>query len=234
MTHKALAYIKELPTETLKSIKTEIIREINLRRIRAKKSAPTKLLSRQSLIEENTTNLEIKTFNSSGLYSVPDITKKLSLRHGYYLSLLAQDWSETYQDTEDGVGEFYVYAHVDPAAPSFDFKKKSAVSYNGKPFYIGKGCGDRAYNFKRNQGHGKKIKSAIDAGWGKNDIVKILFSNLSEAKSLEIEAKLIYFFGTIYEKSRANTCLYNLDIPKTPLFVEQMQKIKSKTQLKRG
>lgn len=48
----------------------------------------------------------------------------------------------------------------------------------------------------------------------------MIASERSEQKALEIEAKCIYFFGTIYEPGKRGKrgCLLNLDIPKFPEF----------------
>mgnify|MGYP000373087046 CR=1 FL=1 len=73
----------------------------------------------------------------------------------------------------------------------------------------------------------KKIKEALDKGYEKKDIVKIVFSGLSERKALEIESKLILFFGSIYERKKGAS-LYNLDIPSRPKFNGLMAKFPSK------
>ena len=52
--------------------------------------------------------------------------------------------------------------------------------------------------------------------YSKDEVVHIVFSGLSDQKAYEIESKLIYFFGSIYESKRKQSCLYNLDIPKKP------------------
>lgn len=48
-------------------------------------------------------------------------------------------------------------------------------------------------------------------------VVHIFKRDMTEALALELEAKLIYFFGTIYEKDKLGTLL-NLDECKRPLF----------------
>ena len=73
----------------------------------------------------------------------------------------------------------------------------------------------------------KKIKEALDKGYEKKDIVKIVFSGLTESKALEIESKLILFFGSIYERKKGAS-LYNLDIPSRPESKGLMAKFPSK------
>jgi hypothetical protein len=98
------------------------------------------------------------------------------------------------------------------------------------PFYIGKGTLSRAHDLERNQGHGIRIRQLLSEGYQKPQIVSVLSSRLSEAQAFELESKLIYFFGTIYEKSRKGMLL-NLDISLRPKFVGTMED-KSKKALK--
>lgn len=170
-------------------------------------------------------NAEIEHFNSSGLRSVPsydgDIAHRLCLKARYLPSLLAQDWSEIYQsDTEQGAS--YVYAHVDPAGHCFVAPNGCGGNYGGLPFYIGKGKGARAWDLKRNQAHGKKIDAALKAGFVASDIVKVIAESLSDSRALELESKLVYFFGTAYEDPPGP--LVNLDIPRRPIFEGSMMR----------
>jgi hypothetical protein len=172
----------------------------------------------------------IEHFNSTHVLSVP-LLKETPLSRGKYLrSLISQDWSDLFpSDANDG--DCYVYAHVDPGGKIFSGHRSCGGNYGGTPFYIGKGKGDRAYNLKRNQGHGKKIKTVTENGWCSDDIVKIVFSELSDQKAFEIESKLIYFFGTVYQEDRSTGILYNLDIPKAPEFAGVMKRIPNRKQL---
>ena len=81
---------------------------------------------------------------------------------------------------------FYVYALKDP-------RDKPA-----KPFYIGKGTGNRAWEHQVNiddSEKGKVIKSIIDSG---NQVIHTIISdNLIEEQALKIEAELISAFGII-------------------------------------
>ena len=79
---------------------------------------------------------------------------------------------------------FYVYALKDP-------RGKPA-----KPFYIGKGTGNRAWEHQSNIDDSEKgllIKQILDAGC--NVIHTIIADNLTEQQALKIEAELISAFG---------------------------------------
>jgi hypothetical protein len=58
----------------------------------------------------------------------------------------------------------------------------------------------------------------------KTEIVHIIAEKLTENEAFELEAKLIYFFGTIYEEAR-NGVLLNLDLSLRPAFQGRMPKI---------
>jgi len=79
---------------------------------------------------------------------------------------------------------FYVYALKDP-------RQKPS-----KPFYIGKGTGNRAWEHQANVDDSEKgqlIKEIQDAGFGV--LHTIIADNLTEHQSLKIEAELISAFG---------------------------------------
>lgn len=79
---------------------------------------------------------------------------------------------------------FYVYALKDP-------RGKPA-----KPFYIGKGTGNRAWEHQSNIDDSEKgllIKQIREAGC--NVIHTIIADNLTEQQALKIEAELISAFG---------------------------------------
>jgi hypothetical protein len=217
--------IKALPTEALIKIKDVISSEIKLRNRRLKVSSKPK-----DYIEEVLANRDIQKHNSGGLYSVRNIKSTPSAKQPYYSALIEQDWSLLYP-RESNCGRFYVYAHVDPSQPRFEAKPGLGGDFCGRPFYIGKGCDERAFNLKRNQGHGKKLKQLLTDGWDASDIVHIIFDGLDEQKAYELEAKLIYFFGSIYQKGRKKAFLYNLDLPKVPEFKGEMKKHLNKREL---
>lgn len=128
------------------------------------------------------------------------------------------EWDALYPQS-GGEAKYYVYAHVHPDLCCMEVKDEAGlfVGYriDGVPFYIGKGCGDRAYDLSRNEGHGVELRGLKKAGVRPNDIVKIIAENLTESEALKLESKLIYFFGTRYEKG-IDGLLVNLDIPRRP------------------
>ena len=174
---------------------------------------------------------EIFAINIKRPLEVPNLRASQVGAAKYYLpALISQDWSSCYPaDTVASVGRsFYVYAHVDPRKPTFVGEKDHGGNWMGQPFYIGKGIGRRAWDLKRNQGHGILIKEILAEGYFYDDIVKVVYENLPEQKALELESKLIYFFGTVYDTKRIHGCLLNLDIPTVPVFDGTMIKIPGK------
>lgn len=138
--------------------------------------------------------------------------------------LLAQDWTTVFPNRSNDMTEFYVYAHLDPRdAPIKLYALQLALK--GVPFYIGKGTGNRAWDLKRNQGHGKKIKQIRDAGFPDTSMVQIIADSLGERDALILEAKLIYLFGSIYDQTIHKGCLFNLADSARPSFTKPMQKL---------
>lgn len=130
--------------------------------------------------------------------------------------LLDLNWSAHFSGCEER--KFYVYAHVKPGSIKIDFNEELHgldLRCCGVPFYIGKGCGGRAYDLKRNEGHGQMLAQLRRDKVPKEKIVKIIKDGLTEAEAFELESKLIYFFGTKFEAGRAG-CLVNLEIPARP------------------
>lgn len=130
--------------------------------------------------------------------------------------LIDLDWSHLFSGSSER--KFYVYAHIKPCGLSINFNKDQHgidLRCGGVPFYIGKGCGDRAFDLKRNEGHGKVLAQLKRNGVKPEQIVRIVEECLTEAEALELESKLIYFFGTKFESGRYG-CLVNLEIPNRP------------------
>jgi len=212
-----------LDVQQLNELKTAIKLEKRKRRIKQRRGFINRFDPKHYESRE-LANKEVLRINSRHLLKPPERSKPLWQRVKYLPALLAQDWSGIYQSkTNDTRNEFYVYAHVDPREWVVTIPG-AKETFGGTPFYIGKGVGNRAFDLKRNQGHGKHLKLLMDAGFKSHDIVKYAFNELTEAKAYEIEAKLIYFFGTIYEEG-SNGMLMNLDTPKIPEWEGAMQKI---------
>lgn len=170
--------------------------------------------------------------NKNNLLSLPENTPLFVAIRKFLRPLLAQNWSRLFPEG-DKTPKYYVYAHVDPSGNVAVLPEALGGNWGGQPFYVGKGCGNRAYDLKRNQGHGKKIGHVLSEGWEPRDIVKIVKDNLAEREAFELEAKLIYFFGSIYEPGRSLACLYNLDLAVRPTFVGEMKEPPTRKQFEK-
>lgn len=143
----------------------------------------------------------------------------------YLSSVLGQDWTFLFPHSDDAEPTCYVYAHIDPREGPVRLKSLGIV-LNGKPFYIGKGSGRRAWDLRRNQGHGKQINHIRKMGYADASIVQLIAENLTERQALELEAKLIYFFGSIHGEWFKG-CLVNLADHVQPRFIKCMMRIPS-------
>lgn len=229
--------LQALATHDLSALRNAITAELKSRNVcykREKRRAFIKALSTQPFESLKALNAKIHDWNSAQFLAPPGLRKTRKQNLSAYLpALIRQDWSHLYQPTASEE-RFYVYAHVDPRHAVFVTDKDSGGNFGGMPFYIGKGVGNRAFDLKRNQGHGKMLREIADAGYGTDDIVKILFDGLEEWKAFELEAKLIFFFGTIYQSNDEYGCLLNLDIPSYPAPTGVMEKVITSRQWKDG
>lgn len=219
--------LKSLPTELIKQFVSDAKIELSRRRRNEKQDKRRSFIRDFSHIDfdDSTAAIDaVKKHNSENKLSLRNISLDIPRREKYFKFLMAQDWSAEFP-CDATSGDYYVYCHVDPTKRIFVSSKPLGGNYGGEPFYVGKGVGNRAYDLKRNQGHGKILQKLLSDGWTQDDMVHIAFSSLSESKAYELESKLIYFFGTIYEKERKNGALYNLNTPKTPTFEGIMEKI---------
>lgn len=193
-----------------KNIEKEFKRRTNLNK--GKKQEKRKI----AVKKEN--DKERKRQKSKKLLPIPN-NGHYSLSLSYLPYLLKQNWEHLYQNYSlDKENKFYVYAHTDISKPNVNLSRQLKIP--GIPFYIGKGTNNRAFDLKRNQGHGKKIKEVLQYIKLEKDIVHIIKDNLTEIQALILESKLIYFFGTIYG-TRKKGVLYNLNEEKIPLFSKQ-------------
>lgn len=204
-------------TEFLELAKAE------LRSRRRNESISKVRIAHESIKFKDFSKEEVDEFNASAILSLP--TPSIDGRKAYLDALMKQDWG-CGPFTGSSAGRFYVYAHVDPSAPNFSCQPSYGGNYGGMPFYIGKGCGHRAFDLKRNQAHGENIRRLMSMGFPPSDIAKILIKDLSEEQALTIESKLIYFFGSIFDSKYG--VLVNHD-RKTPEFVGKMMKRPQKT-----
>lgn len=221
--------LQGLSDDDLKLLQIEVKKLLTYRKIKKKsnKIQKQKLMhgsDRENYIQD--INKTIIEYNSSHFLIPPCVHSKRKIHAGFpYLpALLKQDWSHLFNSSSYSTEPvFYVYAHINPDTPQITTSNDSGGVYSGMPFYIGKGTGDRAYDLKRNQGHGKILNKLLARGYTKDDLVKIIFNDLTEAKAFEIESKLIYFFGTVYGHEKG--VLYNLDTPSTPKFIGNMKQM---------
>jgi len=193
---------KCVPTEVLRSIKSTIDAELTIR-------------SR----EERARRTDLRDMGAARSdYKKHPKPHHLFNRHwlDYLDDLVGQDWTGLYRD---GCAErrYYVYAHVQPSGKAIRHQGIGGLPLDlpGLPFYIGKGTGDRAFDLNRNQGHGAILRELAAAGVGAKKIVHVLKDGMTEAEALALEAKLIYFFGTKYQRGRRGI-LVNLEAPRTP------------------
>lgn len=226
-----LETIEALPTGFLIELKILIAKELAKRKKKDKKARILNQIRLDDCDSFDSFNQSVAKLNYRNLMSLPYLAKREFTREKYYSSLVRQDWSHLFDSANYSDEEkFYVYAHVDPDARFFRVGKKYGGCFGGLPFYIGKGCGKRAYDLKRNQGHGKKLRTVLSKNWEPSDIVFIVKDGLSEAEAYELESKLIYFFGTKYQEDRPSGTLYNLDVPPIPVFEGVMQKLVTRKQ----
>lgn len=176
---------------------------------------------------------KLTEYNALENRSLLNLDQAAHTREKYFESLMLQDWYSVYPDT-GGAEDFYVYAHVDPSERIFHFPKRLGGCFKGTPFYIGKGKGRRAWDLKRNEGHGTRLRHLIKQGWAPDDLVHVVLTGLTESKAYEVEAKLIYFFGTIYQLDRPFSTLLNLAVPTVPTFLREMEKMPLRKQYEKA
>ncbi len=228
-----LLKLDSIPTETLVSIKHAINKEIRKRKQDDFVSKRLKWLETLDFSDRTLPKNKrlLLRANEDLCLDFPGSNKKHYKHLFKYLPyLLRQDWSYLFEHANDLESYYYVYAHIDPnenptSLSVFDCDLK------GTPFYIGKGKGQRVWDLNRNQGHGKRIRQIIKDGYPKNSIPAIIKDCLTEKAALELEAKLIYFFASVYDKKRKG-CLLNLADYIKPNFVGIMRKIPFQKQCK--
>lgn len=115
-------------------------------------------------------------------------------------NIVETDISDLYSDLSlDMEPVYYIYAHCDDrqiAASKDGITTYAAtMGLSHRPFYIGKGTGDRAYNLNRNETH-RKVRQRL-AEFNKEVNVVIIKDKLTELDALCLESKLIDIFGVI-------------------------------------
>lgn len=96
----------------------------------------------------------------------------------------------------------YVYIFLDPRKEGIWYYKDN-VFFN-QPFYVGEGKGKRfnAHFSSKNRSKNSLKNNIINKIYEEDllPIIKILYTNLTKSKSLEIESDIIKTFGRVYSK----------------------------------
>ena len=222
-----LSIFKTLPTDALISIRDAVMQELDRRHtIRSPKKlrnlAHTDRLPPTKLTPDDYQRLYEK--NSQGLLALPThyaVRKNFIARLKYLPIILTQDWHALFPGADTLSRNSYVYAHLDPREKPIHLRGLD-IDLKGHPFYIGKGSGNRAWDLKRNEGHGKHLRSLLHDGFESFQIVTIVQDNLTELEALTLEAKLIYVLGSIYSED-IQGCLLNLADHMRPTFTGTMK-----------
>src|SRR5262245_13185035 len=210
--------LRELPDEALSALRDAISGELQRRKSLKELERRQPLMAQWHAAKTAGTLPEMWSIPASFPLAALQGTYKDRL---FFLPrLLAQDWSSIFPVKETTSTEYYVYIHYDPRSKPIELKPMKLL-LQGKPFYIGKGSGTRAWDLRRNQGHGKRIAYLRQFGYGDEDMVQIICEHLTEHEALSLEAKLIYFFGSIYEE-QTDGCLVNLADHARPRFQTEM------------
>lgn len=193
-------------------------------------------LSQQEIVQAKSRNIIIKSRNNenAGIYDPP---KKWHMQNSILVDFLNEDWSFLFKSYDDDKRDYYVYYHLNPNTERLNVTKAlngnfTLIKFAGTPFYIGKGKDGRYKEISnRASSHVNLIKTYLKIGYTKNDICKILIDNLTEREAMELESKLITYFGCYneclaIEKKHFNGTkggmLINADIGKRPYWVQSV------------
>jgi hypothetical protein len=184
--------LTQVPHEALCAIETAVLEEKRRRRAG---------LSGANLYRRRSTEQErLKKDYRHMLRRDPDEEEIEAAWVAHFTAVMSDDWSKYFVDT-GGDSDYYVYLHFDPRVDRQInlVSSQLSVSVQGEPFYVGKGTGLRAYDLKRNEGHGVMLRQMRQQGLMAEDVVRIVAHGLTEAKALELESKLIHFFGSRFD-----------------------------------
>jgi hypothetical protein len=148
------------------------------------------------------------------------------------IDFLMEDWRFLFPNADNKNKDYYVYCHTDPTEPGLHIIKNNIEFFMyGKPFYIGKGKGDRYKSMHgRCTAHQNKVKDLILHGVESEKIFNVIQDGLTELEALELESKLITYFGTSgeYGTSRKYLTKYdggillNSDVAKRPKWINEI------------
>jgi hypothetical protein len=218
--------ITPLPDEDLLTLYGECAKELKNRGL---------LAATQKQLKRIISSLKTQEYNTTEVFSRGKIKRTLS--HSILIDFLDEDWSYLFSGSSyDKEKKYYVYYHTDPTLPNMRMRKgDKSVEFYGRPFYVGKGTGERYKSKKRGRGHLSIIKNlTTDQGISSDRVFRIFKDGLDEIEALELEAKLITFFGCRSEVSRGKThfhgikggLLVNSDPAARPECVDKMIRIK--------
>lgn len=171
----------------------------------------------------------------AGDYEPP---KRWHHQNSILIDFLHEDWSFLFPNADNKKRKYYVYYHLDPntdritVTKSVPYENKNLVRFAGVPFYIGKGCGKRFKSLNnRSTSHINLVNTYLKIGYEITDICKILIDGLTELEALELESKLIAYFGCYtdclavekkYLTGLRGGVLINSDRGKRPFWVEDL------------
>lgn len=147
------------------------------------------------------------------------------------LNFIDEDWSYLFSGDYDNSEEYYVYYHSDPSKENMRFKQgEKTITFNGRPFYVGKGKNGRYKSKSRSRSHLSIIDSLKSDGYLDEQIFHIFRNGLTEKEALMLESKLITFFGCSSEIDPKRShfhglkggLLVNSDISARPKCVDAM------------
>ena len=143
-------------------------------------------------------------------------------KYSNFINIMRDDWSFLFQGLDE-TKIYYVYAHVNPQGKFYkEYSNRNGFCVLKNPIYIGKGKDSRAFNINRTNFHNHKLRKLAEK-YTIEDVTFIMKDKLKEGEALELESKLIYYYGcrggSYKPLNGENTgCLYNNKYEKSPRY----------------